>query len=587
MQDGSPILGTTSVVKAAVKIAADGSKPQQDDGSIKETLISLIISFVMALVFRSYVVEAFVIPTGSMAPTLLGAHMLFKSDQSGYEWPVNPWYHDRRGFEYPFPIQGPPTGDSPNGAPIVTDPMSTSRMNPTTPARRAPSGTGYMPVPPTRAGYSPFPEDKRARSGDRILVFKFLYELFPPKRYDVVVFKNPELSDQNFIKRLIGLPNEQIWIAGGDIFARPITKRAPGESDPAGDWKIQRKPHPVQEALWRPIYSSEYAPLSTERDGRSWFIAPWMSEQWKSDDHRVYRCDSSDESTLRWDTDNWPLWDFVPYNEFPLAAKRAFPVSDLRLRCAIKPDSAGLEAAATIRARGHEFQAFIHGSTAEVRMRTITGGEDGSAPTSVGEWSTLATGAMKHGLEAGRATNIEFWHFDQTLELYEDGKLIAHGEYDWGPSERLKFATGESADRYMEIRPIENPLSDPATYAPDRPTVWWTFKGAATTLYRVGLDRDIYYEVPNSPPALAALPARPATLGPDQFFCLGDNSPQSKDGRLWTDVDPWVADTIDREAGIVPRELMLGKAFFVYFPAPYRVGDLPIVPDIGRMRFIR
>ena len=71
--------------------AGTPAKPAQD-GSIKETLISLAISFVMALVFRSYVVEAFVIPTGSMAPTLLGAHMEFRSPESGFQWAVNPWY---------------------------------------------------------------------------------------------------------------------------------------------------------------------------------------------------------------------------------------------------------------------------------------------------------------------------------------------------------------------------------------------------------------------------------------------------------------------------------------------------------------
>ena len=40
--------------------------------------------------------------------------------------------------------------------------------------------------------------------------------------------------------------------------------------------------------------------------------------------------------------------------------------------------------------------------------------------------------------------------------------------------------------------------------------------------------------------------------------------------------------------GIVPRELMIGRAFFVYFPAPYRLQErqLGIVPNFGNMRFI-
>ena len=41
---------------------------------IKETLESVIVAFILAFVFRAFIVEAFVIPTGSMAPTLYGVH---------------------------------------------------------------------------------------------------------------------------------------------------------------------------------------------------------------------------------------------------------------------------------------------------------------------------------------------------------------------------------------------------------------------------------------------------------------------------------------------------------------------------------
>jgi signal peptidase I len=37
----------------------------------------------------------------------------------------------------------------------------------------------------------------------------------------------------------------------------------------------------------------------------------------------------------------------------------------------------------------------------------------------------------------------------------------------------------------------------------------------------------------------------------DHFLCLGDNSPESSDGRNW---------------GLVPRRLLLGKALLVYYP---------------------
>src|SRR5688572_1469996 len=41
-------------------------------GASRETCESIAFAFVLALLFRSFVAEAFVIPTGSMAPTLYG-----------------------------------------------------------------------------------------------------------------------------------------------------------------------------------------------------------------------------------------------------------------------------------------------------------------------------------------------------------------------------------------------------------------------------------------------------------------------------------------------------------------------------------
>src|SRR3954449_6328259 len=63
--------------------------PQQQEGSVKETIESILVAFILAFVFRAFIVEAFVIPTGSMAPTLMGAHMRFHCKDCGYRWDVN------------------------------------------------------------------------------------------------------------------------------------------------------------------------------------------------------------------------------------------------------------------------------------------------------------------------------------------------------------------------------------------------------------------------------------------------------------------------------------------------------------------
>jgi signal peptidase I len=62
------------------------------------------------------------------------------------------------------------------------------------------------------------------------------------------------------------------------------------------------------------------------------------------------------------------------------------------------------------------------------------------------------------------------------------------------------------------------------------------------------------YKSHSEPPAVFA------ELGPDEFFVMGDNSPRSKDSRLWSNVRR----AEHRHA--VPRSALVGKAFFVYWP---------------------
>jgi signal peptidase I len=561
-------------------------KHHHDTGA-KETIISLLISFVMALVFRSYVIEAFVIPTGSMAPTLLGQHMLFHSAQTGYEWTVNPWNYGGRSRDMPFPVQG--AGQNANTAiPVVTDPMTFSSHN----IGRDPNATTFRGHP---EGGSPKP----IRAGDRILVQKYLYEIFEPKRFDVFVFKNPSLATQNYIKRLVGLPNEQVWIVDGDIFTRPVTFSAEDEPVPAGEWQIQRKPRRAQSSLWRPLFSSEFTPLDPKRNARVWFNDPWLAEGFDRPDRVSYRTESASAS-IEWDTERWPITDWNPYNEIPMQAHSPiYRLADLRVRAAIRPDTDQLTATATITSHNHEFRALIEPAQATLQMRPASA----DAP-----WQTLATHPSPV-LRADSTTRVAFEHADQSLSLVVDGDVVLTTDYDWSPDQRLISATGKDAASFEGRTRRTNELLSPGTYLFANPHVRWTFEGSPVSLYRVGLDHDIYYRPTTDQlgrPGLGTHPQRVATMHADQFFALGDNSANSADSRAWTTVNPDYADqmfgispddeTMSRGAyakaiadvtGLVPRDMILGKAFFVYFPAPHTIGGRIPVPDTGRLRFIK
>src|SRR3984957_14310259 len=64
-------------------------KKASTESNVKETVESILVAFILAFIFRAFVVEAFVIPTGSMAPTLMGAHLSFVCPDCGYPFDVN------------------------------------------------------------------------------------------------------------------------------------------------------------------------------------------------------------------------------------------------------------------------------------------------------------------------------------------------------------------------------------------------------------------------------------------------------------------------------------------------------------------
>ncbi|MGE3822262.1 MAG: S26 family signal peptidase, partial [Isosphaeraceae bacterium] len=55
----------------------------------RETVEAVAIAFILALVVRGIQAEPFVIPTGSMAPTLMGRHKELACPQCGYVYSVN------------------------------------------------------------------------------------------------------------------------------------------------------------------------------------------------------------------------------------------------------------------------------------------------------------------------------------------------------------------------------------------------------------------------------------------------------------------------------------------------------------------
>ncbi len=534
---------------------AERSKPEDPRReSLVESLQALIVAFVLAMAFRSFVLEGFVIPTGSMAPTLMGQHVRYRSPVSGYEFALDaaPAIEALRQRV-----------DARNLVVQLRDPMVW------TPAPRI-----AEPV----VGLA-----RRARSGDRVLVLKALYPFSPPRRFDVVVFKNPTdpFGDaQNYIKRLVGLPIERLLFADGDVFAGPL------DGTGIGDLRVQRKPRHVQRAVWQPIHDLDWPPFDRDRLGASARGMPWALSGLVAHDDRSLRSVSADRATLAWDASVRPIDDWTAYNAMrdPILT---FPTSDLRVAASISADDpAALRSELHIAARRHVFAFTIEGGQATVSMWP------GEQPERVASAS--------HPIRlprAGRCGWFEFWHVDQRLSIHLDGREIVALEYEWNAEERLLNA--------LNGRTLEQYAANPVRQLPTPPQLRWSIDGTPIEIRRLRLDRDLHYQptilnprneqFAENGPAITGLgfgtdPFAPARIGADHFLMLGDNSAASRDGRVWGRPHPLIGVRFESEEPfLVHRRLLLGKAWSVYLPSPMPFGDegRNLIPDFGRLRFIR
>ncbi len=529
------------------------------DSDVLGTLMSLTVAFTLAMAFRGFVLEGFVIPTGSMGPTLMGAHLRVNDPMTGYEYAADA-----------TPAMA---AARPDVLAAMFDPMLSHSLS-----------IGVERASELAAN---------ARAGDRVLVLKPLFLFSEPRRWDVVVFKNPTdpVGDtQNYIKRLVGLPNETLLLFDGDVFTGPL-------GADAQQLKIERKPEHVQRAVWQPIYDSDYEPMVTTQQlesamRRQWPGPPWIgagptAAEWKTAPQRAWSHPAG-QAALHWNDAAWAVNDWNAYNMLrPPPA--LYAVSDLRLCAAVEcADPANFATTFALSAGKQKCTFALKGSgTVAVKREVIESGE------------TLNEASYTFQPNAEGLLWFEFWRVDQAMWVFVNGSLVGRLEYD--------FATlGDRLECSMFGRTVSDYVRSPTdARAPSPPSLDWTFSSAAPfSLHRVRVDRDLYYRPafhdPQNQfaingdeikgPAFGTDWEHPAQLQKDEFLMLGDNSAASRDGRLWGRAHKLSLLTFgDAQPGVVPRDMIVGKAWCVYFPAPLPLtpGGATFIPDFGRLRFIR
>jgi signal peptidase I len=216
----------------------------------RETIESIVVAFVLAFLFRTFEAEAFVIPTGSMSPSLQGRHKDVHCDQCGYRFRISASSEDiedalRRGIRMSFEDAEVVAGM----CPMCRYPMPLSSDLPTTTAEEV-SFVADLDRVTTQKSYP----------GDRILVNKYGYDFGEPQRWDVVVFKFPGDGEMNYIKRLVGLPGEELQVYQGDVFTRPL-------DEPTAPFKLQRKPPEQVADLLQTVHDTDYESATLHKAG--------------------------------------------------------------------------------------------------------------------------------------------------------------------------------------------------------------------------------------------------------------------------------------------------------------------------------
>jgi len=555
--------------------------------AMRETVEFAVMVVILWLLLRAFEVEPFVIPTGSMAPTLMGRHMDVKCKKCGHSYQTGA--SGENGREH---------GDR-NSPKVIKTVCPICRYE--------------MPL---NREENP---NQESFTGDRILVSKLAYQIGDPQRWDVAVFKFPGNPKINYIKRIVGLPEESIKIRHGDIYV--------GQG--GGEYRIARKPPPILKAMLRVVDDTNHIAGDLEKIGwpSRWIPMPRGGEDaslWKVRNDGTFALDKKSDANdwLRYrhivpDSSDWRdvlsgreprgksrqsgglVTNFVAYNkpEYDPPGGNSSDdvvcwVGDLALECEVDVRSNSGTLLLDLVEGGVHYTCNVDVASGQAKL--LIGGE------SQGPWGDK--GAMsKNPVAATKLTgpgtyDLRFSNCDDELRLWIDDSVV---DFD-------KATTYRAAEN---VRPKWT-KDDPLDLAP-------AGIGGGNILLKVGkirLLRDTYYlakkyndvnrygeeyDRPFGSHTIEEKFRYPKSwdeeenpfdlrrsaefeLEDGQYFALGDNSPASQDARIWSKE---TASGFEPPA-FVDEKFLTGKAFMVYWPHTWN-RPIPYWPNFKRIGFIR
>ena len=611
----------SGVSEQSASASSRSSTSEPDETSVfRQVIESLACLAVAVIVFRAFLLEGYIISTGSMAPSLLGYHKQVVCPDCKFEFAY--------GVAFDRPTRAP--------SQLATCPNCGQ------------GGIDLKNVP--------------RNDGDQLLVSKYAYLFNDPNRWEVVVFLNPNNPNQAYVKRVVGLPGETIYVRDGDVYI---------------DGRLQRKTMAEQRAIRIPVFDQKF-----QASGVNW-IPRWLIDpEWSNGDAAFAfngaqggeRSGSNSElpsgeysrqlNSLAWVRYfHWPrlsphssqrdrasleslqpghISDNYGYNQ-PVRISERYRVNDLMLAAELDFSRRGTEQAkgnndetshvestgasaeernefvarlscrkkqiiCRIDADSKVLEMWIVGSSAGEADRILTEGQHADAKVQLqDDWfkEVIEFELSSFDRQATVAVNgVEL----AVLPLDDDLRDVPNGKWSGSPEGDLSKITvaGYASDSTLqasERRPFNGEgVSDKdgvqqaawtggvntvgADYSEDLSTarssdeslspVAFGSRRGSVQVSSVQLYRDVHYTTENQRHGTE----RPLKLGDDEFFFLGDNSPVSLDSRGWA-------------SPVVPRRLLVGRPLVVHLPS--QPGRIKIgstvkyirIPDFSKIRCIR
>ncbi len=562
----------------AAPVAADAATPAKAEprrlsayDHVRENLEALIVAIILAVIIRQFAVEAFEIPTGSMAPTLYGIHawtacpncdteynVALRTDSDGQ---IEVRYAPR--LIYDGPCKNPAgcgmnrhfqngRGAALSRGEIVECTACGFSFQGDKDGYRQSSVHGYSSRCPTcHFQFEDILESTNVTGGHKILVTKFANAVGDPQRWDVIVFTFDQWK--NYIKRLVGKPGERIDLWDGDVYVNGAIERK------------YRHPY-IQDVLWVRISDSTVAERGLRGHPPAWKELPAkgagrdavgnLLARWNPANRRLSINSTGEIAVLDYQRgfDNYYHYNLL--SNGPRGWPPSVQVGDRKVEFVVNPvrtlpESTGpkrIDGAwigGEIREGDFTFQFRIpleHGKTSSARamlrrMETEAGDfPDPDRPA----YATPALEATANVFIPGdQATRISFENVDDHAAVYVDSELVLELECSSLP-EGGDFSDAKWIPRRM-------PSETPGAY-----TLRLLVADSQVELSDIEVFRDMYYIGEFNSGLSAPLRHSSIQLEEGQYFALGDNGPSSSDGRFW---------------GYVPESHLMGKAFAVFWPA--------------------